>query len=390
VKLQRPAIESTAPVVRFAVIRVGLAIAGIASTIVAGFPYDGRLITVIAAVAMPWSVFVLVLARRSPSTALSPFIAAGDIAILAVIEAVVPEIYGPVRFAALFAIAVHAQFQGERIGVLLALFAIAVLVPIAVISEDPLEGEHLLAFYEMLFSVVAIAAAVMVGGVRTAESTGRVRARELTRRTMEAENEIRRRLADTIHDGPVQELASLDLMLAAASRATDRGDDEGARQAIDEARAIALRNVRSLRDEIVALGPFAFEERSFQTAVEDCVDTWRRRFGLDVRLDLEPLDLDSELSGVLFQITQEAVANAGRHAAASTVTISLRRAGRSSVELRVADDGKGFGDVNPLAGNQAGHIGLASMRERAAMVGGALEIDSGERGTAVLVRAPLQ
>ena len=70
------------------------------------------------------------------------------------------------------------------------------------------------------------------------------------------------------------------------------------------------------------------------------------------------------------------------------VTVSLNRR-NGEIRLRVADDGKGFGDVWPLAGD-TGHIGLSSMRERAEMVNGSLTIDSGGRGTVVTVRLPLQ
>jgi signal transduction histidine kinase len=84
------------------------------------------------------------------------------------------------------------------------------------------------------------------------------------------------------------------------------------------------------------------------------------------------------------------VVNAGRHAEASRVEISVRTIG-SEVELRVADDGHGF-DGNPLllGTNEPGHLGLASMRERAELMDGELEIESSERGTRVLVRAPLR
>ena len=74
---------------------------------------------VLAVVAVPWSLFNLWLARRAPERAMNPLIAAGDMVVLATIEAVSPEIYGPARFMALFFLAVHAHFQGERIGLLL-------------------------------------------------------------------------------------------------------------------------------------------------------------------------------------------------------------------------------------------------------------------------------
>jgi signal transduction histidine kinase len=81
------------------------------------------------------------------------------------------------------------------------------------------------------------------------------------------------------------------------------------------------------------------------------------------------------------------VANAGKHAEASRVVVTLRTVG-DEVELRVSDDGQGFKGPGPLSSTTSGHIGLASMRERADLIGGRLEIETGERGTKVLVRAP--
>jgi two-component system NarL family sensor kinase len=204
---------------------------------------------------------------------------------------------------------------------------------------------------------------------------------------IETESEIRRRVAESIHDGPVQELVSLDMILSAVASAAERGDTDSARSMLEEARAIAERNIQALRDEIVGLGPYAFRELSFETAISDCVPVWHRRYGLEVRLDLEPVALSPEVSGPLFQIAQEAVTNAGRHADAEHVTVSLSQT-NGQILLRVADDGKGFGDVWPLADDSAGHIGLSSMRERAEMVHGTLTINSGGRGTVVTVRLP--
>jgi len=89
----------------------------------------------------------------------------------------------------------------------------------------------------------------------------------------------------------------------------------------------------------------------------------------------------------LFRIAQEAVVNAGRHAEATRIELSLRTVD-SQVELRVADDGKGFNGTLPSS--EPGHLGLQSMRERAELMDGELEIESSDRGTRVLVRAPLR
>jgi signal transduction histidine kinase len=122
--------------------------------------------------------------------------------------------------------------------------------------------------------------------------------------------------------------------------------------------------------------------------VSNCAPTWQRRYGLEVMLQLEELDMEPEMAADLFSITQEAVSNAGRHAKAQTVSISLRSI-NSDAELRVMDDGEGFGDVDPLGPGEPGHLGLASMRERAELLDGELTIESMERGTKVVLRAPL-
>jgi len=70
------------------------------------------------------------------------------------------------------------------------------------------------------------------------------------------------------------------------------------------------------------------------------------------------------------------------------VSISLRTVG-SQVELRVTDDGHGFDGTDPLGASEPGHLGVASMRERAELMDGTLDIETSGRGTRVLVLAPL-
>jgi two-component system NarL family sensor kinase len=293
-----------------------------------------------------------------------------------------------VRFGALYVTAAHASFQGERRGLAVAAAgATALVVATAVHGDAPIAGDEL-AFCEVAFLLCSLTTAVVVGELRTAESAGRLRARSLTRRTIQAEGEVRRRLAEALHDGPVQELIGLDMMIASARKAAAEGRGDEAARLLDEARAVAERNIRALRDEIVDLGPYAFRELTFDTAVGNCMPVWKRRYGFEVLATIERVGLPPELAGYLFRIVQEAVVNAGRHSQADTVSISLRTVD-STVELRVADDGRGFEHEDPLAASQPGHLGLASIRERAELLDGELEIETSERGTRVLVRAPL-
>jgi signal transduction histidine kinase len=389
VKLTRVPIESPEPIAWFGTLRLAIALSGLVAVLVFDVPDRGTLLVLSAGVAVPWAIAIRVLVRRVPSLTLHPLIAVGDLLVLALVEIVVPEAYAGVCFLVVFLVAAHAHFQGEQRGMAIAVLAVLVFVPIAAFGDPPVSG-GLLAFCEVLFGASVLSAGLFMGRLRAAESTGRLRARELSRRVMEAEAEVRRRLAESIHDGPVQELVSLDMMLDAARRALERDKPERAIEMIEEARHLAERNIGALRDEIVALGPYAFDELTIDVALEQCVPMWSRRYDLEIGMTLERIDLVNEACGSLFGIAQEAVVNAGRHAQAKQVSITLRTVG-DEIELRVSDDGSGFGDgEQPLGPNEPGHIGLATMRERAELVGGRLEIRTGSKGSTVIARVPVE
>jgi two-component system NarL family sensor kinase len=384
--MRRIPIESAGPILVFAIARLAVAVVALLAVGFVGFPYEGRAALVLAGFVL-WSAVVVLAAYREPDRALHPLIPAVDVALLLLLELVAPETVGGVRLAALFLIAAHAHFQGEGRGLLIAALGTAVLVAGAAIRGDLPVDSDVHAFYEAIFVLASLATAVVVGLLRTSESASRLRARGLSRRTMQAESEVRRRVAESIHDGPVQELIGLDMILSAAR--SESHEDAKVAGLIDEARDLVSRNVRALRDEIVELGPYAFQEMSFETAIENCLPVWERRYGFEVRLAIERIGLAPELAGDLFRIAQEAVVNAGRHAEATRVELSLRTLGRN-VELRVADNGRGFNGNGPLASQEPGHLGLASMRERAELMDGKFEIESSGRGTRVLVLAPLR
>ena len=383
--MQRIPIESSRPIIVFALARLAVALVALVAVVIFGFPAHWRAAAVLAVFVL-WSAGLLLAAREKPDRELHPLVPAVDFALLLALELAVPDTLFAVRLAALFLIAAHAHFQGERRGIMIAAGgSIALIAGSAIRGDAPVDSD-MLAFYEAVFLLSALATSVVVGLLRTSESTSRLRARELSRRTMQAESEVRRRVAESIHDGPVQELIGLDMILSAARSKTEE-DEVG--ELIEEARDLVGRNVRALRDEIVDLGPYAFRELTFTTAIETCLPVWQRRYGLEVRLAIERVELAPELTNDLFRIAQEAVVNAGRHAEASRVELSLRTV-NSDVELRVADDGKGFNGTTRFGNSEPGHLGLQSMRERAELMDGELQIESSNRGTRVLVRAPLR
>lgn len=379
-------IESAEPVRGYALIRLELVLAGLLAALVLDFENDGRLAIALAAVLLPFALSIVFIAQRAPGVALNPLAAAADLVSLAALIALVPASYVAVQFCALLLVLAYPLVRGELRGAAFAGAVVVVLIPVTLLVDVPVERDRLL-FYELVFAVAAITGAVFAGRLAEAETTARIRARELTRRVIEAGNEARREVAESLHDGPVQELASADMKIEGALNASERGDRERTRLLLEGAREIVERNVAALREELVALGPVAFDELSFQAAVEQCAPAWGRRYELDVRTELANLDMPNDVCGALFGIAQEAVANAGRHAGASLVQLRLRAAGEV-VEMVVIDDGKGFGDVSPLGPREPGHLGLASMRERAAIVDADLSIDSSDGGTEVLVRVP--
>ena len=379
-------LESAEPVRGYAMVRLELALCGLVAAALLDFEGDGRLAILLLAIFVPFAAVIAVLSQRRPEFALNPAVGVADIVSLAVIMAVVPAAYAAVQFSAVVLALAYPLVRGELRGAVFAGLTVAVLVPIAILSDPPPDDDRLV-FYELVFAVAAISGALFTGRIAASESLARRRARELTRRIIEAGYEARRDVAQSLHDGPVQELVSADMKVTGAMNASARGDSDRTRMLLDDARDIIERNVNALRNELIALGPVAFDELSFQEAVEQCAPAWGRRYEVEVHTHLAPLDMPNETCGALFGIAQEAVANAGRHADARRVELTLT-ADDGYVELCIADDGKGFGGVSPLGSREPGHLGLASMRERAEIVGGHLAIESSEAGTAVRARVP--
>ena len=192
-------------------------------------------------------------------------------------------------------------------------------------------------------------------------------------------------MAESIHDGPVQDLIGLDMILSTLGRELEGDGQDRARELLSDARELTTHNVQALRDEMVDLGPYGFQDVTLAAAIEGSVPVWMRRYDVDIRLDLDPELLPPKVAGELFRISQEAVINAGRHAGASTVWVTLRRDDHG-VELQVADDGKGFELTRPDSRDTSASRACGSGRSCSTA-----SSTSGPRGagTVVTARAPL-
>jgi signal transduction histidine kinase len=210
-------------------------------------------------------------------------------------------------------------------------------------------------------------------------------ARALGGRLITAYEDEGRRLGRELHDDVTQRLAGLSIEAAMLSRV----DEPAARRAAEQAMATELAHLsRDVHALSYRLHPSVVDDLGLEEALRTECERASRRGPVPVNFEATPAGADTVRGAValsLFRIAQEALRNALRHARAQRVEMRLH-VGVGGVELSVADDGQGF---DPQAERERASLGLASMHERVALLGGRLEIHSqrGE-GTRVTAWAP--
>jgi signal transduction histidine kinase len=200
----------------------------------------------------------------------------------------------------------------------------------------------------------------------------------------------RGRLARELHDAMSQSLFSLQLAADTAERLLPV-DPDGAAAQLAIVRTLSSRMATELRTTVEGLRPADLERDGLAAVLRAQLTLAGRAHGVDVELELDdPPDLEPAAEHEVLRIAQEAVTNALRHARASSVRVHLGTAeegGRHEAVLRVADDGRGF-DPEARA-IRSRRLGLTSMHERAASLGGRLTITSAAgEGTTVELRVP--
>ncbi len=208
-------------------------------------------------------------------------------------------------------------------------------------------------------------------------------ARDSLRGIVEAQELERRRLARELHDETGQALTSILLGLRAME---DAKTDAQVRAAAAELRELVVRTLQDVRQLAVELRPTALDDFGLVAALERLVETWTEQTRIRVELQASlPGRLPSAIETAFYRIVQEALTNIVKHARASRVSIVLSERERA-VKVVIEDDGVGFA---PRARERHG-LGLVGMRERVALIGGRLHIESREgAGTTLLVEVPL-
>jgi len=229
---------------------------------------------------------------------------------------------------------------------------------------------------EEILSLFAAHAAIALTNARLYE-----RSRELS--VMQE----RSRLARDLHDAVTQKLFSIRAHARAAAVLAGREPLDPARvmAEIEVVAALGAEAHAELRAVIDGLAPPDLQAGGLTESLRRYAVLAGRAHGIPVAFTAAELPgLTPQVEAALYRVAQEALHNALRHSGAGTVRVRLARTARR-VALEIGDDGHGFAAAAPSGG-----VGLASMRERAASVGGTLTLRSGRTGTLVRMTVPVR
>jgi signal transduction histidine kinase len=208
--------------------------------------------------------------------------------------------------------------------------------------------------------------------------------RALYRQLVAAREMERGQLARELHDGVLQDLCAVTRDLKAleaqvdanGSLYADLADRSG--ETVQSVRAIC----NDLRPPVL--------QHDLITALKTLVEELDRRSPAPVHIEIaaetDSIDLPDDVALAIFRITQEALHNAIQHADASEIATRLTQY-PDRLRLTITDDGRGIeGGVEPARFVAQGHLGLAGMRERAAMIGAKLDVQTAvDYGTVVIL-----
>ncbi len=218
------------------------------------------------------------------------------------------------------------------------------------------------------------------------EAEKALRDRELLQKLVGAQEDERKRIARDLHDELGQKLTALRLQLENVRKICEAEEICGK---IDEIQVIA-KNIDADVDFLAwELRPAALDDLGLVAAIENYVREWSHHSGVTLEFHasgLKKARLVSEVETNFYRITQEALNNTHKHAKAKHVDVLLEKRD-GSVILIIEDDGKGFNVKDKK--NRSKGLGLVGMQERAALVGGTLEIESAPgQGTTIFARVP--
>jgi signal transduction histidine kinase len=182
-----------------------------------------------------------------------------------------------------------------------------------------------------------------------------------------AQEDERTRIANDIHDDPLQKLVAAKMKIELVSRSS------GDHRALDEVRESLSACISSLRLLLFDLRPPILDEEGVGAAIRYVLEQWKTDIAFDVQDELG-LEIPGDTRAMFFRIAHEALTNARKHADASHLDVELANR-QGGFLMRISDNGVGFDPVD-VAVSKPGHLGLVAMRERAEMAGGKIDLYS--------------
>jgi signal transduction histidine kinase len=195
---------------------------------------------------------------------------------------------------------------------------------------------------------------------------------------LRAERDERRRLAELIHDGPVQLVAAIAQMLDAAHHALAEGDVASGAPIVERALAVAREASVDLREIVSGIEPDALRELGLAAAIGELTERHALRRGVVFDLDVAAGDdLGEGAQSGLYQIVRDAVDQAVRRGPPTRVTVSIVEVA-GSVELRIVDDGA----------QERREAVVDALAQRAAELNGTFSSGTAATGTWIAIRLP--
>lgn len=255
-------------------------------------------------------------------------------------------------------------------------------------AEPPRLVEALRAMRRFLDWVRVILTTEFMTVKERAISESEKRMRALAARLQSAIEEERRRMAREIHDELGQQLTALKLDHSWTLRRFETRDRTGVGELLADMDRLLDETIATVRRLATQLRPDILDELGLVAALEWQARAVEARSGIrfDVSLPEDEIDAPDEQATAVFRMFQEIVTNVVRHARAQNVSVRLEMTA-GAVLLEVHDDGRGITAAEAASGTS---FGLLGMRERAALLGGRVEISGAPgRGTTVQVHVPL-
>lgn len=212
----------------------------------------------------------------------------------------------------------------------------------------------------------------------------------LLKQVISAQEEERKRIARELHDRTSQSLTSLLVGLKVIKKADSLADVE---QKTTELRNMTAKVLDEVHDLALELRPAILDDLGLVAALQRYVEEFAEKFDISVDYHTVGFDdnrLPSQMEITLYRITQEALTNVARHAHPSNVSVLLEHHGQTVITI-VEDDGQGFDVAKVMNSDIKEKMGLYSMQERAALIGGTFTIESQPgMGTTVFVKVPME